>query len=294
MAVPALSLTTVFAIGNLHPQGLGVHIHSATLLRKQFHGGNFSIAVPPQPVFSRPILWATRRWDDLPSQRTVEIAHCAEAIGEFCAAEPDIAMAYGECSRSNERSCIGAQCRQLAALPARRIAFFDLHSAAAIEPLRGKALQLPSIELWAAHAKTFSPPIDAVVSPDLGRMSDCAALAKLLAVECFAIDKKLPAGKSPLPPKGCRALVFDDEIVSGRTLSGAIGRLRDAGALSIDVAVSYALCQDKVLLSLAKEPGLRSLFVGDLIQRPARSAWGTLSLASPLLERFMAVRDAAT
>ncbi|MDR2668236.1 MAG: hypothetical protein LBB38_04345 [Puniceicoccales bacterium] len=282
---------TVFALRNLHPSGLAPFAAPGTLSYEHFHGDNFCIFVERQPISPGPILWAARSWDDSPWRRTAEIAQAAEAIFEICGEEPDLLLAYGECTRSNRLSCIAAYCRQLRAMAVRRIVFFDMHRADIANILGERAMQLPTTELWAKYAGTLATPIDAVVSPDLGREFAAASLAKLLHVEHVAMNKRRPNDEVPWSMRGKRAFVVDDEIVSGRTLMETVERLELAGAKSIDIAITYGFCSGEILAALASRPIVRSVAISDLIARPSGGKWKTIQMAGPLIERFTSLRN---
>ncbi|MDR0340325.1 MAG: phosphoribosyltransferase [Puniceicoccales bacterium] len=282
---------TLFALGNGHPGPLPEWIRRGHLERKTFHGGNCDIVVPPQETVGPIFLWATKDLECSSGQRFWELTITAEALGEFCGEAPDLLLPYCDGCRSHQPSTVRALARSLAALPVRSIVFFDLHREDILQLLPGKAIHLPTFPLWAQFYKNFSPPLKFVIAPDLGRANAVADLAKLLAVESFVLDKNRPEEPLPSAIRGRHVLLFDDEVVSGSTLRGALDRLRQAGAGSVTIAVTYALCQQDVLAQLAAEPSVRSLTIGDLIARP-KVPDRTVPLAFPLLEQFLRLRDA--
>ncbi|MDR2664262.1 MAG: hypothetical protein LBB14_01895 [Puniceicoccales bacterium] len=281
---------TLFALGNRHPEPLPPGTVRGQFLREAFAGGNCDVAVRGQEPAGRALLWATKDLETSPGQRFLELALAAEALLDFFGGAPDLLLPYCDGCRSHRPSTVRALARSLAALPVRSIVFFDLHREDILDLLPQKAVHLPTLPLWAQFAEKLSPPVDWVVAPDLGRARAAADLAKLLSAGTIALDKGRP--EEPLPPEvnGRHVLLFDDEIVSGRTLQCALGRLGRAGVKSVAIAVSYALCPATALATLAGEPSVRALAVGDLIARPAPPC-GTVPLAIPLLERFLAIGD---
>jgi phosphoribosylpyrophosphate synthetase len=251
-----------------------------------FHGGCCDIVVPPQVTAGRALLWATKDLESSPGQRFLEFAFAAEALGEFYGETPDLLLPYCDGCRSHRPSTVRALARSLAALAVRSIVFFDLHREDILQLLPGKAVHLPTLPLWAPFLSRLFPPIELAIAPDLGRAAAVADLAKMLGIESTTLNKNRP--EEPLLPtiRGRHVLLFDDEVVSGRTMRSALDRLRRANVKSITIAITYALCREDVLIQLAAEPSVRSLIVSDLIARPERPD-GTVSLALPLLKQFL-------
>jgi phosphoribosylpyrophosphate synthetase len=257
------------------------------LSRDSFPGGNFAIAVPPQECPGRAILWATKTRTVPPERRLLETALAAEALGEFCGEAPQLVLPYCDGTRSNQISCIRAWGRQLSAMSVQSAVLFDLHGEEVLAHLSAKVLQLSTINLWAERIGALNPPVDLVVSPDRGRAAAAAALGAALGAAVLVLDKN--DATAPLPPSvgGSHGLIFDDEVVSGRTLRSAAARLRRAAVRSLGIAVTYGLCGDGVLAAIAASPLLRFFAVGDLVDRPSPPPCEVLALAGPLLGEIL-------
>jgi phosphoribosylpyrophosphate synthetase len=274
--------TVLFALGNCYPAGIG--LRHGKLILERFHGGHFAITANPQPA-KTVILWATKLFRESPSHRLFAMAFAVQAIREWHAGPLFLAHAYCDYSRANQPSCLCGYAQLIQSLPVDCHFFFDLHRTDYLSHWHCPIIHRTSIQLWAEYFIRHSPAIDLVVSPDLGRGKAAGELASALGLDHLILDKT-----ANYPPKqtlrgqvfGRRILLYDDEIVSGKTMRRAISLLIGEGATAIFPAITYALCGASTLRELGDIPSVGLPIVSDLIQR-SRLPCAILPMANALL-----------
>jgi ribose-phosphate pyrophosphokinase len=93
-----------------------------------------------------------------------------------------------------------------------------------------------------------------------------------------AVSIELPA----LPLRGRAVVLMDDVASSGHTLAQAARGLLDAGATSVDVAVTHALFAEGAL-ALVKSAGVGEVWSTDCIAHPSNAVSMVPALAEALL-----------
>lgn len=258
--------TLFFALGGERPKVLPDGVLQGVFRRTGFYGGNFCLDAIFSGMADRILLWATKSPRTPPPRRLLEIAIAVESLREIYACPIILVLPYGDCSRSNRPHCVRAYIRQLEAIPADRIVLFDLHREDYLDYFRKQPLQISTLSLWADHVRRLRPKIDLLVSPDLGRRNFVQRLAELLSTDHLCLDK---TEKSNIPRTiaGRHIFLFDDEVVTGKTLKMATKQLNGGDVASISIGVTYAFCSDNVLSSLSRLTCVRSTAIGDLVHR---------------------------
>ncbi|MEK7859128.1 MAG: ribose-phosphate pyrophosphokinase [Elusimicrobiota bacterium] len=137
---------------------------------------------------------------------------------------------------------------------ANRVITMDLHAA----QIQG-FFDIPVDHLYAApvfleYIRRKKIPNLIVVSPDVGGVERARAMAKRLTCKLAIIDKRRPRPNEASvyniigDVKGKTAIIFDDMVDTGGTLTKVAAKIREAGAVKV-----YAACVHGVLSGAAKE-----------------------------------------
>jgi phosphoribosylpyrophosphate synthetase len=283
----------LFALGNFYPRQLVPNFSLGRLRRAHFPGGHFSMEIETAGESSQMvdeiILWATKIPGQSPAERFLEMVFSLASLKKKFPNHPlTLAHAYYDGGRGHLSPAAIAQARLFRALPMDRQWLFDLHDEAILGEFSVPTLHLPSLPLWAAHIRETLPRVDLILSPDRGRRDAVGKLGQYLGLETLYWDKKNPPSDSgeSLEPKvrGRHGFLFDDEIISGKTLVGAIQRLTKWGIDSLDLGIIYPLCSIDILERLRHMDKVLSLTLGDFIHQRKPLPGTTLSLAGPLLQ----------
>ncbi|MDP2585588.1 MAG: ribose-phosphate pyrophosphokinase, partial [Candidatus Levybacteria bacterium] len=150
---------------------------------------------------------------------------------------------------------------------------FDLHSIRIPEIFEIKLSHLSALSIFADKIREIGG--DAVlVSPDMGGIRRIKILSKMLNNMPFVIIKKdrdLATGK--VTTSGIdgevkeNAIIVDDMISTGRTITGASDLLKKNGAKNIYVFATHAVFSDKAP-KILQESGAEKIYVTDTIFVP--------------------------
>lgn len=162
-----------------------------------------------------------------------------------------------------------------------RIFVFDVHNP---DLWKGCGLPLTFLSLLSYWTEYFLQlgPIDGLVSPDLGRRPWLEYLGSQLNLPVYGLHKNFPEKSrnlmrhSDLANK--RLVLFDDEIVTGRTLLWAISLLREQPIRELHVAAVYPFCPTKTLLEIREKA--TSLTVSNMLDRRIPKGIRTFDLFS--------------
>jgi len=111
-----------------------------------------------------------------------------------------------------------------------------------------------------------------VVGPDSESEQWAKIVSGILSVDYVVLNKERLGDRKvritgPLPVKGKKVVLVDDIVSTGKTIAGAIGKLKAGGARTVDVLVTHAILVEGALSSLRKA-GLSRLISTDTVQRP--------------------------
>jgi ribose-phosphate pyrophosphokinase len=172
----------------------------------------------------------------------------------------------------------------------------DLHAPALESALPMPATLLRAEELFLPRVKSWAIPNLVVVAPDAGGLKRAQRYALALGTPLAVIAKERPRPDAAAPlqvlgeVKDQVCLVVDDMASTGRTLTGAAGALRNAGAREVHAIFTHAVMAPgamerlfaaqfgKVLTSdsipVAADPRLEVLPVAPLLARTIRYLCG--------------------
>lgn len=245
------------------------------------------------------VIWFARRRRASPPDRLMALHLLVDAIRSQAPRRIQLVLTYDDYGRANGSDGAGsslgcrAYSRFLNAIPVDEIVHFDLHGRDNLDGVTHRCSLVSTLPLWAEYLRSHLPAIDCLISPDLGRRGALSQLSTLLNLPFLVLDKRSAVGlPSPcLPLAGRRVFIYDDEIVSGRTLRFAVDLLRRRGTAEIHAGITYGFCAPSRLGSLRS--ALTSLTLSDLILEPPTAGVATLALAQPLLERVLACPSGA-
>lgn len=198
------------------------------------------------------VVWSTATPRRRPNDSLLALLQLIEVLGRAGARRLHCFLPYLPYQRQDRVTHRGAPLsaalalRLLHAAGADQITTLDPHSMAALggAPLVPHSLSadVPLAEVTAAARP------DLVVSPDVGGRARAEDLAAHLGVPSYTVGK-LRVGETTvvdvLPPRlveGRHVLVRDDLASTGSTLLPLVGRLREAGAAQVTVALTHLLC----------------------------------------------------
>lgn len=157
-----------------------------------------------------------------------------------------------------------------------RVVAIDLHSAA-LEGFFPIPLEhLSAIPVLAEAARARVAPHSVIVAPDLGAVKLAQRYARMLGMPLAIINKTRVSGEEVEAHavvgqvRGRPALIVDDMITTGGTISAAVNALRAAGAVpDVTVAATHGLFAGSAEARLASL-GIKCLVVTDTVARPSR------------------------
>jgi phosphoribosylpyrophosphate synthetase len=238
----------------------------------------------------RIFLWSWQDGNISPGDRLLQLAFAAQFAKKKFHLLPRVIFNYGDFSRINGGAIVGAYASTLLSIPAEKYLFFDLHRSDFLNYFSGMAHSHSTLSTFAEAIDGFSPKIDSILSPDLGRGAAVKAMADQLSIGHCCMDKrKFP----PLPGKisetlrGKNVVLFDDEIVSGKTLRDAISFLGKCGVGSIKVCIIYALCDRKIFFELMSAGPVAEIFCSNLIPKESPLPGKEIDAIGPALGEIL-------
>jgi ribose-phosphate pyrophosphokinase len=123
-----------------------------------------------------------------------------------------------------------------------------------------------------------------VVSPDFGNAKTATQFARLLGLPVAAGSKKRLADDRVVidaivgDVAGKRAIVLDDEIATGGSITELLDRLADQGCTQAAVACTHGLFVGKAVERLREHPMITEVVTTDTVPPP--SAWPALKVRS--------------
>ena len=138
----------------------------------------------------------------------------------------------------------------------------DLHNDAIVGFFQVPVTHLSALPLLAKEVNTLHLSDMVVVSPDVGGVKRARNLAYILDVPMVVMEKKRFLDRHDESEafqiignvKGKSVVIVDDVISSGGTIINGAESLKNAGAKSVTVLVTHAVCAGDALERLAKAP----------------------------------------
>jgi ribose-phosphate pyrophosphokinase len=173
-------------------------------------------------------------------------------------------------SRLREPISARAVARMLESVGVSRVLTVDLHTGQAQGFFRVPVDHMTAMHQLAADLGPRLPPDAVVVAPDAGRVKLAKKFATLLGAELAILDPEAldPRHRVIGEVEGRTTVVVDDIVDTGRTLSAAVGALRDADVKSVNAVAMHPILSDGTLGRVA-DLGLEELLVTDTVAVPA-------------------------
>jgi ribose-phosphate pyrophosphokinase len=125
-----------------------------------------------------------------------------------------------------------------------------------------------------------------VVSPDLGNAKSAAALARMLGLPVAAGSKERVSDEEVRithiigDVAGRNVIVLDDEIARGTTIIEILGKLREQGARSVQIACTHGLFCDGALKRIAAWPEVEQIVCTNTVPIPDAGSTDRLHVIS--------------
>jgi len=143
----------------------------------------------------------------------------------------------------------------------------------------GEIFTIPTINLTAMpllakyYRDRYGSANAVVVGPDSESEQWAKVVSRILSVNYVILRKERLDDRrvritGSLPVRGKKAVLVDDIISTGKTVAGAIGKLKAGGARTVDVLVTHAILVEGALDCLRKA-GLSHLISTDTVRRPS-------------------------
>ncbi|MFN0057261.1 MAG: ribose-phosphate diphosphokinase [Planctomycetota bacterium] len=183
-----------------------------------------------------------------------------------------------------------------------RVLTMDLHA----EQIQG-FFDIPVDHLYAGkifmdHFAQMCIPELVVVSPDVGSIKMARAYAKFLNARLATVDKRR-VNPSEIAAEfligdvaGMNAILSDDVIATGGSITQAANLIHEKGARDIYVAATHAVLCGPAMDKLEKAP-VKGIFVSDTIPmsgKPSGGRWKVLSSAKLFAEAIRQIHQSAT
>ena len=143
---------------------------------------------------------------------------------------------------------------------------------------------LTAIGVLADHFRADDLRDCVVVSPDLGNAKTATQFARLLGLPVAAGSKMRKADDRVVidmivgDVAGKRAIILDDEIATGGSISELLDRLKDFGCTEAAVACTHGLFTGRAVERLSTHPMISQVITTDTI--PAPTDWSALRVRS--------------
>ncbi|MFI4933579.1 MAG: ribose-phosphate diphosphokinase [Caulobacterales bacterium] len=241
-----------------------------------------TMPIAPPPAAATTVVYRSL---DRPNEKLVDLLLAADALRRagaprlilvapyFCYLRQDQVFAPGEpLSRDVIAPLVGARFDGVVTVQA------HLHRT----PDLARALQTRAVNLWAveplaaALGPYATPPL--VIGPDEESSAWAQAWARRLGGQSVSLSKTRQGdrsvtldGSTPIAAADRPVVIIDDIASSGETLAKTTALARDAGALSIDVAIVHALLDAGAAERLIGL-GARRIVSTDSVQHPTNAA----------------------
>jgi len=144
----------------------------------------------------------------------------------------------------------------------KEIITIDLHNEAIVGFFQVPVTHISALTILAEEVKKLNLPDMVVVAPDVGGVKRARNLAYILDVPMVVMEKKRFLDRHDESEafqiigevKGKSAVVVDDVISSGGTIVNGSASLKQAGASSVIVLASHAVCAGDAFERLGKAP----------------------------------------
>jgi len=138
----------------------------------------------------------------------------------------------------------------------------DLHNDAIVGFFQIPVTHLSALSTLAGEVKALHLPNMVVVAPDVGGVKRARNLAYILDVPMVVMEKKRFLDRHDTSEafqiigdvKGKSVVIIDDVISSGGTIINGVRSLKNAGAVSVAVLVTHAVCAGDAFERLANAP----------------------------------------
>lgn len=232
-----------------------------------------------------------------PDSRLMEYALIVDALkGEGCRSVTGIIpyMAYArQDSRFHQGEPLSAKlfARLLEVSGTDKLITVDMHLHR-LKEIR-EVFQIPAINLSAMplladyYRKHFGSGNVMVTGPDAESGQWAKVVAERLGSSCTILEKERTGDREvsvsgSLTSAGCRVVLVDDMVSTGRTLIEVISKLKQGGAERIDALVTHSLLNKDALYEL-KKTGLGELITTDTVSTDTFSGSLTKVSIAPLL-----------
>jgi ribose-phosphate pyrophosphokinase len=174
----------------------------------------------------------------------------------------------------------------LVAAGANRILAMTLHSPQVHGFFNVPVDHLHALRELAGHFKQYDLSNTTVVSPDLGRAKEAAALARLLGTTVAAgakqrySDDRVQISTVIGDVGGRDIIVLDDEIARGSTVIELLERLRERDAGSVRIACTHGLFSAGALDRLNQRPDVLEIVSTNTVPIPAEKCVPKLKILS--------------
>ncbi len=163
----------------------------------------------------------------------------------------------------------------------------DLHNDAIVGFFQIPVTHIRALELLATEVKKLSLKNALVVSPDVGGVKRARNLAYILDLPMVVMEKKRFLDRKDTTEqyqiigdvKGKDAVVVDDIIATGGTITRGAKSLKDAGATSVTVVASHGVLATNAVENLKSSPIDRIIITNSIIQ-PKEKQFNKLRVVS--------------
>ena len=164
---------------------------------------------------------------------------------------------------------------------------FDLHNDAIVGFFQVPVTHLSALSMLAKEVNTLHLPDMAVVAPDVGGVKRARNLAYILDVPMVVMEKKRFLDRHDESEafqiigdvEGKSVVIVDDVLSSGGTIINGAVSLKKAGAKSVTVLVTHAVCAGDAFERLAKAP-IDHLIMTDTINWTGRKIPSSIKILS--------------
>ena len=164
---------------------------------------------------------------------------------------------------------------------------FDLHNDAIVGFFQVPVTHLSALSMLAKEVNTLHLPDMAVVAPDVGGVNRARNLAYILDVPMVVMEKKRFLDRHDESEafqiigdvEGKSVVIVDDVLSSGGTIINGAVSLKKAGAKSVTVLVTHAVCAGDAFERLAKAP-IDHLIMTDTINWTGRKIPSSIKILS--------------
>jgi ribose-phosphate pyrophosphokinase len=173
-------------------------------------------------------------------------------------------------SRLREPISARAVARMLESVGVNRVLTVDLHTGQAQGFFRRPVDHMTALHALSADLRARLPEDAVVVAPDAGRVKLAKKFSLHLGTDLAILDPEAdnPTHRVIGEVGGRSTVVVDDIIDTGRTLSAAVGALRDADAASVTAVAMHPVLSAGTLERVGAL-GLQELLVTDTVPVPA-------------------------